>query len=93
MVGAGRERFLEGETREAREELGRGRQQADRGPDPDPDADLYGPGPMINTLIGDFNVDGAILLTAADRGRKRRVSDTGRETQKNRRESGREESE
>ena len=29
---------------------GRGRQQADRGPDPDPDADLYGPGPIINTL-------------------------------------------
>ena len=40
----------------------RGRQQADRGPDPDPDADLYGPGPIINTLIGDFNYDGAILF-------------------------------
>ena len=32
------------------------------GPDPDPDADLYGPGPIINTLIGDFNFDGAILF-------------------------------
>ena len=40
----------------------RGRQQADRGPDPDPDAELYGPGPIINTLIGDFNFDGAILF-------------------------------
>ena len=70
----------------------RGRQQADRGPDPDLGADLYGPGPIINTLIGDFKCDDSIL-TAADRGRKRRVSDTGRETQKKRRESGREESE
>ena len=40
----------------------RGRQQADRGPDPDPDADLYGPGPIINTLIVEFNFDGAILF-------------------------------